>query len=270
MMEITLVEEPIVELIAYTQLDVSGVERMAEHIRERHPECFDDASFEALFPHDRIDTTHGGLLAEIAGRVCYASFGNKAGHRTNREYIDNTQAGEHKHVSILYHPKLTFYLGGISRRMTHELIRHYVGADRDEEGSPSMESTRFTEHPGRFVVPPRILGDAEGVRAFKWAMRNAYDAYLSFVDRERMMHALAKCEAVKGLDRKRIYEAAAALLPGAADTALVWTTNPIALAKLVRERSDEAADLEFARLARRLREVALAHDPNLFPSLRTP
>lgn len=257
--------EPTVELIAYTQLDRAAVERMAQHIQARHPECFDDPSFAALFPHeDRVDD--GALLAEIAGRACYASFGKKAGRKSNAEYIAHTQAGEHKHASILYHPKLTFYIAGVSRRMTHELIRHYVGADRTEEGSPSMESTRFTEHPGRFVVPPKILGDAEELKAFGAAMLNAYASYLSFIRGMVSAYETREGHAPKGLDRKRIYEAAAAMLPGAADTALIWTTNPIALKKLVDERSDEAADLEFQRLARLMKKVAFEHSPNLFPA----
>ena len=40
-----------------------------------------------------------------------------------------------------------------------------------------------------------------------------------------------------------------------------------AIAKLVKERASNAADLEIQRFARKLRRVAYQHSPNLFPQL---
>ncbi len=67
------------------------------------------------------------------------------------------------------------------------------------------------------------------------------------------------------MDRKRIYESAAQRLPGAAATSFTWTTNPIALSKLFRERCDYAADLEIQRFANKLRVIAVERWPHLFP-----
>ncbi len=69
----------------------------------------------------------------------------------------------------------------------------------------------------------------------------------------------------KGMDRKRIYECAAQRLPGAASTSFIWTTNPVALAKLFKERCDFAADLEIQRFAQKLRQLCYQNWPNLFP-----
>ncbi len=65
-------------------------------------------------------------------------------------------------------------------------------------------------------------------------------------------------------DRKRIYEASAQLLPGAACTSFTWTTNPMALSKLFTERCDFAADLEIQRFAVKLRALCYERWPNLF------
>jgi thymidylate synthase ThyX len=160
---------------------------------------------------------------------------------------------------------MTFFLAGISRRVSHELIRHYVGADRSEEGSPSQESTRYTFHPGHFAVPPYVI--ARGLSAatgFHQAMESAYSNYLAFINREETLWESAHGKKPTAIDRKRIYEAAAGLLPMQACTSMVWTTNPLALSKLFSERCSEAADAEFQRFALKWRAVAEARWPNLF------
>ena len=76
-----------------------------------------------------------------------------------------------------------------------------------------------------------------------------------FADRvEAFAHVRERCEEINGavaggMDRKRIFEAASSYLSHSAETSFIWTTNPIALAKLFKERDHEAAALEFRRLA---------------------
>jgi flavin-dependent thymidylate synthase len=202
---------------------------------------------------------------------CYNSFGKKAGRKTNGSYIANLLGGPGKipHASVLYHAKMTFFFGGLSRRVSHELIRHYVGADRTEEGCPSQESTRYTHHPGHFTVHPRLLDNdtdmpLAAVEYFREAMQSAYDSYLNFINDETEAHYQEHGEAPKGMDRKRIYECAAQFLPGAAATSFIWTTNPMALQKMFDERCDNASDLEIQRFAKKLRSLCYDRWPNLF------
>jgi len=196
---------------------------------------------------------------------CYHSYGAKAGKKSNAQYIAHTQSGAVPHRSIMYHAKMTFFVGGISRRVSHELIRHYVGADRSEEGSPSQESTRYTHHPGHFVVPPKMAEDGNAVEQFMASMSSAYTAYHEYIEREVEAYRAASGEEPKGLSRKRIYEAAAGLLPMQAATSLVWTANPVSLAKMFLERTDESSDAEFRRLALHWQKLCVARWPNLFP-----
>jgi thymidylate synthase (FAD) len=279
-----LMGDPTVALIGEMRIVPTGVNEMSEWVGTHRPECLPkDAewSWVALFPHKgtrRGDPdgrmfedplTDNELLVELAGRKCYDSFGDKAGRKTNAEYIANTQAGDVPHASILYHAKLSFFFAGISRRVSHELIRNYVGADRDEEGAPSQESTRFTHHYGFFVAPPRYLDsrihDNEMLDDFHSAMEDAYGAYLKAVEKDVAIHKKVHGEEPKGIDKKRIYEAASSFLPHQAETSMVWTTNPAAIAKLCRERDNPLADLEMQRFARKLKKVAVEHAPNLFP-----
>jgi thymidylate synthase (FAD) len=235
----------------------------------------------SLFPHNGsrgdIATALSGneLLVELAGRKCYDSFGLKAGRKSNAEYIAHTQEMDPPHASILYHAKMSFFFAGISRRVSHELIRNYVGADRSEEGNPSQESTRFTHHYGFFIMPPRYIapdGSTEGwggpferARRFRDSMKRAYTDYLDMVAFEVEMFEQMHGEPPKAADRKRIYEAASSFLPHQAETSFIWTTNPVAIAKFCRERCDNASDMEMQRFAKKWRRVCVERWPNLFP-----
>lgn len=196
---------------------------------------------------------------------CYHSYGAKAGRKTNHDYIAHSQSGSVPHRSIMYHAKMTFFVAGVSRRLTHELIRHYVGADRTEEGSPSMESTRYTDHPGVYIVPPRMIASgADAVRQFGEDMSQGYTAYRRYIDNEVAEYTKLHGSAPKGMDRKRIYEAAAGQLHGQAATSVMWTANPVSLDKMFMERTDESADMEFRRLALSWQAICRSHWPNLF------
>lgn len=167
--------------------------------------------------------------------------------------------------SILYHAKMSFFIAGVSRRVSHELIRNYVGADRDEEGSPSQQSTRYVENAGFYIVPPRYLEDAGARQQFERACHENYSAYRRMVAEEIRLHGARHGAPPKGMDYKRILEAASALLMHSVETSFVWTTNPMALAKLFRERDHDAADLEFRRFAKAWKALCLSRWPNLFP-----
>lgn len=270
---VTLLSDPTVILIAEMGLVPQGLDDLAEWVNNYRPECLpgDDPKGTDLFPHggkrdDGVELTGNELLVELAGRNCYHSYGAKAGKKSNADYIAHTQSGAVPHRSIMYHAKMTFFVGGISRRVSHELIRHYVGADRTEEGSPSQESTRYTHHPGHFVIPPKMSMGLD-VDLFADDMSAAYTAYRSYIDREVEAYRAASGEEPKGLSRKRIYEAAAGLLPMQAATSLVWTANPVSLAKMFAERTDESADAEFRRLALQWQKLCVARWPNLFPGV---
>lgn len=284
-MTVRLITEPTVIVLADMQLRTKGLNELLDWVQDYRPECVPDnlpldASERAmsLFPHGGYRTSNpndGGLtdnelLVELAGRECYHSYGLKAGRKDNREYIARMLFPEDPsmlpHASVSYHAKMSFFVAGVSRRVSHELIRNYVGADRTEEGSPSQESTRYTFHPGHFAVPPRVVeGGAQPVARFERSMERAYENYLTYINLEEHDFAMEHGgESPKGIERKRIYEAAAGLLPMQACTSFVWTTNPLALGKLFKERCAVAADAEFQRFATKWRDVARAEWPNLF------
>lgn len=282
MSEAKFVTEPTIALIGEMQLNLTGVSEMIDWVRSRAPACLpDDAASDdlddrvmSLFPHrgkrgDEVDSelTDNELLVELAGRKCYNSFGAKAGRKSNREYIEHMQQGDVPHASVLYHAKMSFFIAGVSRRVSHELIRNYVGADRDEEGSPSQESTRYVENAGFYVTPPRYL-KPENAGALEHFERSAHDNYANYLVAVRSAlfdHEVRAGAPAKGMDYKRILEAASGSLMHSVETSFIWTTNPMALAKMFRERDHDAADLEYRRFARVWKKLCIEQWPNLFP-----
>lgn len=266
-----LKDDPVVDCIAETSINEDSGSSLIEWVRDRHPECGLDeqSTIHSLFPRPVLfsNDSFNELIAELAGRTCYASFANKAGRKTNEEYLNHAIGGKIKHLSIAYHAKMTFFIAGISRRLSHELIRHYVGADRTEECSPSQESTRFVEHHGAFVMPPKFIGDMDLEQKFTRDVESGYYKYLDMVnfltESYKSLHGVDP----KGLERKRIFEACSGILPQQAETSFVLTFNPVSLSKLIRERSDESADLEFRRLAGVLKKISIERWPNLMKPL---
>lgn len=167
--------------------------------------------------------------------------------------------------SILYHAKLSFFIAGVSRRVSHELIRNYVGADRTEEGAPSQESTRYVENAGFYVIPPKYLENDVARAVFESACQGNFHEYRSIIRTEIEDYTKAHGAPPKGIDYKRILEAASGTLIHSIETSFIWTTNPAALAKLLKERDNEAADREFQRFARKWKRIVMAHCPNAFP-----
>src|SRR3954466_15804625 len=95
------------------------------------------------------DADGGQALAEFAGRACYQSWSKPIpATATNAGYLDHIlQVG---HLSVLEHSTATFYITGISRSVTHELIRH-------RHFSYSQLSQRFVPPGGPELVEPAVI-----------------------------------------------------------------------------------------------------------------
>jgi thymidylate synthase (FAD) len=185
------------------------------------------------------DADGGAALVEFAGRACYQSW-SKPNPRTatNAAYVRHIiDVG---HFSVLEHASVSFYITGLSRSCTHELIRH-------RHFSYSQLSQRYVpEDDSRVVAPPGIEDDQELLDIFTAAADAGRAAYSDL---------LARLEAKLGdlpnatLLRKQARQAARAVLPNATETRIVVTGNYRAWRHFIAMRASEHADLEIRRLA---------------------
>lgn len=203
----------------------------------------------------RTDADGGEALAEFAGRACYQSWGKpNPATATNAGYLAHIL--DVGHLSVLEHGTATFYLTGVSRSLTHELVRH-------RHFSYSQLSQRFVDGASaERVVPPLFAGDqwaedvlAESARADAWA----YEALTA-----RAEKLLADADLTPTARRKQARQAARAVLPNATETRIVVTGNYRAWRHFVAMRAAEAADVEIRAAAiavlRELQKIA----PNVF------
>jgi thymidylate synthase (FAD) len=182
--------------------------------------------------------TDGEKLAEFAGRLCYMSQRNPA-NRTTRDYLENIK--RQGHGSVLEHASYTLLLEGISRSLTHELVRHRAGF------AYSQLSQRYVdESEANFVVPPAIVGDEALERSWREQMESAQRSYVALVDELMARYGWV---ADKVHRRKMAREAARGVLPNSTETKIVVTGNARAWRTMLELRSSEAAELEIRRLA---------------------
>ncbi|MGH9355120.1 MAG: FAD-dependent thymidylate synthase, partial [Terriglobia bacterium] len=113
------------------------------------------------------------ILNELAGRTCYMSFGK--GRKSNRDYIENILSA--KHGSVLEHAVWNFLITGVSRALTHELVRHRAGF-----GYSQLSQRYVDESDARYVVPP-LYQESEPLRQ-RWeqAIEQAQKAYRELAD----------------------------------------------------------------------------------------
>ena len=184
------------------------------------------------------ESTDGERLAEFAGRLCYMSQRNPAS-RSTREYLENIK--KQGHGSVLEHANYSLLIEGVSRSLTHELVRHRAGF------AFSQLSQRYVdESDAAFVVPPAILGDEALVAAWKAQIESAQATYVSLVDKLMDRYKWVDDKVHR---RKMAREAARGVLPNSTETKIVVTANARAWRTMLELRSSEGAEFEIRRMA---------------------
>jgi thymidylate synthase (FAD) len=200
----------------------------------------------------RTDTEVGAeRLAEVAGRVCYMSYGK--GRKTNKEFIGHLL--DVGHGSVLEHGVWSFVVTGVSRSFTHELIRH-------RHFSYSQLSQRYVdESDSPYVEPDVIATDPDLHRVWSEAVNAARHAYDELV---KGLEARFTDMTDKTLRRKMARQAARSVLPNATETKIFFTGNARALRHFIELRGSEHAEVEIRKVAVAVLKIMQTEAPNLF------
>ena len=185
------------------------------------------------------DADGGQALAEFAGRACYQSWTKpNPATATNAGYLRHIL--EVGHLSVLEHGTVSFYITGVSRSLTHELIRH-------RHFSYSQLSQRYVPERDAAMVEPEVIADDPELHAlFAEAAAASVKAY------EELLAGLEQRFADvpnATLRRKQARQAARAILPNATETRIVVTGNYRAWRHFIAMRATEHADVEIRELA---------------------
>lgn len=199
------------------------------------------------------ESTDGERLAEFAGRLCYMSQANPAS-RSTREYLENIK--RQGHGSVLEHAVYSILLEGVSRSLTHELVRHRAGF------AYSQLSQRYVdESEANFVVPPAIIGDEALEASWREQVEAAQRSYVNLVATLMERYDWVENRVHR---RKMAREAARGVLPNSTETKIVVTGNARAWRTMLELRAGEGAELEIRRLAVTVLHVLQAEAPAFF------
>lgn len=187
-------------------------------------------------------TEDAELLCSAAAHSCYSKS-------TSGELIDSMdrETAEHRlesvlssgHHSVIEHASYTFSLEGISRVLTHQLVRHRMA-------SYSQQSQRYVSmDKAEFVIPPKIRDDDEAAKQFEALMKEVWDAY-------------------KELSEKVPVEDARYVLPNACTTNITVTMNARELWHFFSLRCCNRAQWEIREVADRMLEEVRKVCPIIF------
>jgi len=175
------------------------------------------------------------------------------GRRTNREFIQHiVDVG---HGSVLEHAVWSFLVTGVSRSLTHELIRH-------RHFSYSQLSQRYVDESESDFIEPDVIAEDPQLHAI-WseavnATRQAYDQLVAGL--EQRFTAVPE----KTLRRKLARQAARSVLPNATETKIFVTGNARALRHFIELRGSEHADVEIRKVAVAILELMQKEAPAVF------
>lgn len=205
----------------------------------------------------QADAEGAELVSEMGGRRCYQSWRPGLNPNVTKVREDSTEYLQNivkvGHGSVLEHGMFTFAIEGVSRVVTHELVRHRAGTAVSQE---SLRYVRLTDIP--FNMPDFILDDPI-------LEEEATDLLLKM---EAFQELIAERTDIDNLDsfheKKQITSAARRFAPIGVATGLVWSANVRALRQIVEARTDPGAEEEIRRLFHIIGEFMKDECPSLF------
>ena len=155
---------------------------------------------------------------------------------------------ESGHESPLEHVKFTFAIEGVSRALTHQLVRHRIA-------SYSQQSQRYVkEEDFDYVIPPSIKEDEELREEFVRIMKEIQVSYNKMLKRFKE----------KGIVGEKANQDARYILPQATETKIVVTMNCRELLHFFEQRCCMRAQWEIRNLANKMLKICKTHLPAVF------
>ena len=183
-------------------------------------------------------TPNAEELIENIGRVCYQS-------KPSENYKSGTLIKtliKNGHESVLEHAIATFKISGVSRALTHQLVRHRLC-------SFTQKSQRYVnEYQFNYIIPTSITSkdDIEDFKDDMYKIQMMYDKW--------------KKKGLKNEDARYV-------LPNACATEIVISANMREWRSIFNSRCTKHAQWEIRELCLKLLEILYSKCPNIFEDL---
>jgi thymidylate synthase (FAD) len=179
-----------------------------------------------------------------AAKLCYSAVGieeleKKVDDEGAKKFLNMLMS--YGHESPIEHVSFTFAIEGVSRSLSHQLVRHRIA-------SYSQQSQRYVKlKQFEYIVPPEIDKDADARRIFINAMENSQEAYGQLADILKEKYIKDGIEPISA--EKKAIEDARYVFPNACETKVIFTMNARSLMNFFKHRCCNRAQWEIRNLA---------------------
>jgi len=184
--------------------------------------------------------------AKFSGDIYSKSIDGTVSQEKQEDFVRRIVASGHE--SPLEHVNFTFAIEGVSRVLTHQLVRHRLA-------SYSQQSQRYVkEDDFDYIIPPLVKKHDELKDYFMEHMRSTQELYT------KMINFLKK----QGLEGEQANQDVRFLLPGACETKIVVTMNARELIHFFKVRCCTRAQWEISKLAYKMLHIVQEKLPSIF------
>ncbi len=217
-----------------------------------------ELGFSDYIGEDPGELSDGERLCKIAGQLCYLSFGpGRTKNVDALKYFYNIL--ESGHGSVIEHLNFTFLFYGISRSLTHELVRHRAGMAYSQVSQRYVDGSKL-----RFVMRPEFAGDPNLIELFEQHIDQAamdYDQLATYLLDKRHRQGVT---GTKTELRKGVNQVARSVLPNDTEAPIMVTGNTRAIRHFLNMRGGLAAETEIRRIAVPTARIMRAEAKHIF------
>lgn len=160
------------------------------------------------------------------------------------------------HQSPIEHVNFTFAVEGVSRSLTHQLVRHRLA-------SYSQQSQRYVKlQQFEYIIPPSIEGNEITKNIFIEAMEKSQNAYNELVDILKSGYLNQGMNTINA--EKKAIEDARYVFPNACETKIMITMNARELIHFFNQRCCNRAQWEIRNMAEEMVKQVKEVAPTLF------
>jgi thymidylate synthase (FAD) len=196
----------------------------------------------------------GENIVEIAGRICHMSFGKKQLSTSNRDFIVNLIA--EKHESVLEHATWTFIATGITRSLTHQIVRHRIGFSFSQMSQQYNDQASY-----KYIIPQGLKEDQDVRREWEKAEKASKVAYENL---KKLIEKQEHNNSTKLETEKLLRSAARSVLPNCIETKLAFSANGRSIRHFIKLRGSIVWDIEMRLFCHELLSIMKKEACNLF------
>jgi len=185
-------------------------------------------------------TPNAERVIETAGRTSYQSF-EKQTENSYKSFIK--MIVRNKHESVLEHATASFKISGISRALTHQLVRHRLC-------SFTQQSQRYVNEDNFNYIEPDDIKDNP----------SAHKIYIELMEQIRNRYSQLRDLGIKKEDARFI-------LPNSTESEIIMTANFRELRHVITLRGEKAAQWEIRRLVIEILRILKKEVPDVFQDM---